>query len=216
MACANPHSLIEAESDSEFDNALHNADILLPDGAGIILAAKVLDLPIKERVAGNEFFIGLNEKSKGERIKYYFLGSTEKVLSLIKERLNREYPHIEIVGIYSPPFKTAFTDEDNKKMIDAINTAKPDVLWVGMTAPKQEKWIYQNREELQIPFACAIGAVFDFYAGTHDRAPQWVCNMGLEWLPRLLNDPVRLWRRNFVSTPLFLFKLLGEKLRKRK
>jgi len=107
MACANPHSLIEAESDSEFDNALHNAEILLPDGAGIILAAKILDLPIKERVAGNEFFIELNEKSKGKKIKYYFLGSTEKVLSLIKERLNREYPHIEIVGIYSPPFKNS-------------------------------------------------------------------------------------------------------------
>jgi len=101
-------------------------------------------------------------------------------------------------------------------MINAINTAKPDVLWVGMTAPKQEKWIYQNRKKLKIPFAGAIGAVFDFYAGTHDRAPQWVCNMGLEWLPRLLKDPVRLWRRNFASTPLFLIKLLGEKLRKRK
>ena len=214
MACANPHSLVVASKDSEFKKALRNADLLLPDGIGILLAAKILGSEIKERVAGYEFFQGLNEKTKEEKIKYFFLGSTENVLSLIKKRLSREYPHIEVVGVHSPPFKETFTEEDDEKMVDIINKAKPDVLWVGMTAPKQEKWIYKNRNKLQVPFIGAIGAVFDFYAGTRNRAPQWVCNIGLEWLPRFVREPVRLWRRNIVSSPIFLKNILIDRLKR--
>lgn len=214
MACVNPHSLVVASRDPCFSNALQNADVLLPDGAGIILAARVLDIPVKERVAGFEFFLGLTEKLalRGGG-HYFFLGSSKHVLDLIVARLRREYPNITVCGTYSPPFKETFSEKDNAQMIEAINQATPDVLWVGMTAPKQEKWIYQNRDKLKVPFIGAIGAVFDFYAGTKKRSSPFWQKLGLEWLPRFLNEPRRLWERNLKSTPVFLWWVLKEKLK---
>jgi N-acetylglucosaminyldiphosphoundecaprenol N-acetyl-beta-D-mannosaminyltransferase len=213
LACANPHSLVTASKDSAFMLALQNADLLIPDGAGIVLAAKILNLPIQERIAGSDFFLALSDAAEKNRgLRYFFLGSREDVLKRICERLSREYPSVEVCGTFSPPYKEEFDDDDNKTMIDLINAAKPDVLWVGMTAPKQEKWIFKNREKLSVPFIAAIGAVFDFYAGTIKRpSPLWQ-RLGLEWLGRFIQEPRRLWRRNFVSMPIFLYWVLKEKL----
>jgi len=213
MACANPHSLVVAAANPGFATALRNADILLPDGAGIVLAARMLGLPLEHRVAGMDFFLGLTQRAKGRGgLRYFFLGSSEAVLDLIITRLAREHPDIVVCGKYSPPFKADFSKVENADMIAAINAAKPDVLWVGMTAPKQETWIEAHRGSLNVPVIGAIGAVFDFYAGTRKRAPQWICNLGLEWLPRLLREPGRLWRRNFISTPVFLARVLMQRL----
>lgn len=214
IACLNPHSYVEARHDPMFRESLKDADILLPDGAGVILAARLLNRVLPERVAGFELFTALSERAQAEGgARYFFLGSTQEVLDGIGARLRRDYPAIEICGVYSPPYKAEFSPEDNEAMIEAVNAARPDVLWVGMTAPKQEKWIHVNRQRLNVPLAAAVGAVFDFYAGTRKRAPQWVCRMGLEWLPRLLREPRRLFRRNFVSSPLFLAIVLRERLR---
>ncbi len=215
IACSNPHSLVEARRDPDFSAALANAEILLPDGIGIVLAAKLLGLNIQQRVAGSEFFMEFSRQAQARGgVKYFFIGSTDRVLALLVERLQKEFPDILVCGVYSPPFKDEFDETDNIHMINRINMAKPDVLWVGMTAPKQEKWIYQNRNKLRVPLVGAIGAVFDFYAGTKKRAPDWVCKIGLEWLPRFLREPKRLFRRNFISSPLFLFMVLQEKFRK--
>lgn len=213
VACANPHSLVVAKNDPEFSKALVTADILLPDGVGIILAAKIMGLDLTERVAGSDLFLGLSDKANKEGgLRYFFLGSTQEVLDKITVRLSKEYPNITICGVLSPPFKAEFSDEDNREMIDIINQAKPDVLWVGMTAPKQEKWIYKNKDKLDVPVMGAIGAVFDFYAGTVQRSPEWACRMGLEWLPRLIREPRRLFKRNFVSSPLFLYMVFKSRL----
>ena len=213
MACANPHSLVEAAGDGAFKHALHQADILLPDGAGILLAAKILSLDIKERVAGTEFFIELTRLcDKQGQVNVFFLGSTEQVLENLVKQINENFPKVNVCGTYSPPFKSEFSEQDNQAMVDAINAANTDVLWVGMTAPKQEKWIYQNKDKLDVNFIGAIGAVFDFYSGSKKRAPEWICKMGLEWLPRLLREPGRLWKRNFVSSPLFLMAVFKQKL----
>lgn len=212
MSCINPHSLVVSRTDKLFKEALDESDILLPDGSGIILAAKILGKPIHERVAGLDFFTGLSSVANNEKkIKYFFLGSTDNVLEKISKRIADEYQNIEVCGVLSPPFKTEFTVADNDLMIQIINDAKPDVLWVGMTAPKQEKWIYQNRDKLDVPLMGAIGAVFDFYAGTIKRSPEWACKMGLEWLPRLLREPKRLFRRNFISSPVFLLMVFKNK-----
>lgn len=212
MACANPHSLIEARSDSLFAAALNKADILLPDGAGILLAAKALNLSIPERVAGTEFFLTLTKLcNQQEHIKIFFLGSTDEVLCKLVVQINQEFPQVDVCGTYSPVFTDEFSDDDNQSMIDAINNVQPHILWVGMTAPKQEKWIYQNKDQLNVNFIGAIGAVFDFYSGSKKRAPEWVCRLGLEWLPRFLREPGRLWGRNFVSAPLFLIAVFKQK-----
>jgi len=214
MACANPHSLTVAAKDNIFRQALKRADILIPDGTGIIIAAKILGLPCTEKVAGTDFFLGLSrEANKRGGIKYFFLGSSEKVLGLIEERMKRDFPAFEVCGTYSPPFKAEFSKEENEAMIDAVNNVRPDVLWVGMTAPKQEKWIYENRDKLNVPFMAAIGAVFDFYAGTKQRSSGFWITIGLEWLPRFLKEPRRLWERNLKSTPIFLWWIIKEKIR---
>jgi len=215
MACANPHSIVTAFNDPVFKTALHGADVLLPDGSGILLAAKLLNLPLKEKVAGSDFFRECNRKADTiGGIRYFFLGSSEKVLKLITERLNREYPNILVCGTYSPPFKPEFSEKDNTAMVRAINDTRPDILWVGMTAPKQEKWIYANRDKLNVPFIGAIGAVFDFYAGTKQRSSDFWIKLGLEWLPRFLKEPKRLCERNLKSTPIFVWWIIREKLRK--
>ena len=139
-------------------------------------------------------------------------GGSEKVLALIKTKAAEVYPNIT-VETYSPPYKPEFTDEDNRAIIDAINAAKPDLLWIGMTAPKQEKWAYKHWNELDIDCHCGtIGAVFDFFAGTVERAPVWWQEHSLEWLYRLLKEPKRMWRRYLIANTLFLWNITQEKL----
>ena len=215
MACANPHSLVVASRDSEFMEALKNADVLIPDGVGVVLASRAMKTPIRDRVSGTEYFIKMTEMAQNNGgAKYFFLGSSENVLARIRSRIQFEYPSIVVCGTYSPPYKDTFSDSDNCRMLSAINKAKPDVLWVGMTAPKQEKWIYSNRIKLEVPFIGAIGAVFDFYAGTKARSSVFWQHLGLEWLPRFLREPGRLWERNMKSTPIFLRWVVREKIRR--
>lgn len=216
MACANPHSLVTASQDQIFADSLKNADILLPDGKGIEMAAWILNLPRVHRVAGLEFFCKLSQElHKGKGTRYFFLGSTNQVLKLITERLRKEFANIEVCGTLSPPYKTEFSEDESRQMISAVNGAQPVVLWVGMTAPKQEKWIYQNRNQLQVPFIGAIGAAFDYYAGTKERASLFWQRLGLEWLPRFVKEPKRLWKRYFISLPIYLYWVVREITRKR-
>ena len=140
-----------------------------------------------------------------------FMGSSEKVLDLIVKRAAEVYPHLKIVT-YSPPYKPEFSEEDNMAIVEAINAADPDLLWIGMTAPKQEKWTYSHWNELNIHcHVGTIGAVFDFFAGTVERAPIWWQRHGLEWLYRLLKEPKRMWRRYIIGNTLFLWNMLKEK-----
>ena len=141
----------------------------------------------------------------------FFMGSSEKVLSMIRENAKVDYPNIRI-DTYSPPYKPVFSDEDNALIIEAINASDPDLLWIGMTAPKQEKWAYSHWNELNIHCHCGtIGAVFDFYAGTLRRAPEWWQNHSLEWLYRLIKEPKRMWRRYLIGNILFIKNVLREK-----
>ena len=140
-----------------------------------------------------------------------FMGSSELVLDLIKGTAAFDYPFLEVVT-YSPPYKAEFSEEDNQAIIRAINEANPDLLWIGMTAPKQEKWTYSHWKELDIHcHVGTIGAVFDFYAGTAKRAPMWWQDHSLEWLYRLIKEPRRMWRRYVIGNPLFIWNILKEK-----
>ena len=213
FVCANPHSLVEARHDPLFQQALHYGDLVTPDGTGIVLASKMLGGSIRERVTGSDIFQGLNEAlNKSKNKSCFFLGSTEQTLTDIQAKMAIEYPNIKFAGSYSPPYKAEFNEDESRQMIEAVNLAKPDVLWVGMTAPKQEKWIYQHRVKLDVKFMGAIGAVFDFYVGNVKRSHSVFQQMGLEWLPRLLQEPRRLFRRNFISSPLFLAMVMAQLL----
>lgn len=152
-----------------------------------------------------------NSKFRERPLTVMFMGSSQKVLDLIVKRAAEVYPHLKIVT-YSPPYKPDFSEEDNKAIVEAINAADPDLLWIGMTAPKQEKWTYSHWNELNIHcHVGTIGAVFDFFAGTVERAPIWWQRHGLEWLYRLLKEPKRMWRRYIIGNTLFLWNMLKEK-----
>lgn len=152
-----------------------------------------------------------NSKFRERPLTVMFMGSSQKVLDLIVKRAAEVYPHLKIVT-YSPPYKPEFSEEDNKAIVEAINAVDPDLLWIGMTAPKQEKWTYSHWNELNIHcHVGTIGAVFDFFAGTVERAPIWWQRHGLEWLYRLLKEPKRMWRRYIIGNTLFLWNMLKEK-----
>lgn len=159
-------------------------------------------------LADNPKFKIQNSEFRSPQRTVMFMGSSEKVLDLIVKRAAEVYPHLKIVT-YSPPYKPEFSEEDNKAIIDAINAADPDLLWIGMTAPKQEKWTFSHWEELNIHcHVGTIGAVFDFFAGTVERAPVWWQRHGLEWLYRLLKEPKRMWRRYIIGNALFLLNVI--------
>lgn len=208
----NAHSYNVAKKDPVFFDALQNGDILLPDGVSVIIAVRLLFGSKIRKVAGADLFYfqmaRLNEKGG----TCFFLGSTDRTLRCIHNKVRLQYPNIK-VSSYSPPFKPYLSSNDSEKMLEAVNSIEPDVLFIGMTAPKQEKWAYTNFDELHAQYICCIGAVFDFYAGNIKRAPQWMIRAGFEWLYRLLKEPTRLGRRYIIGNTKFVFLILKEKFK---
>ena len=215
LACINPHSYVLAIDDSLFSKALHEADWLIPDGVGVVIASKILGGRIHQRVTGSDIFLGvLKEMSLQGGCSVFFLGSSVETLAVIRARMKLDFPNVVVSGTYSPPFKDIFSKDDNERMVKAINDLAPDVLWVGLTAPKQEKWLHEHSEQLNVKVAAAVGAVFDFYGGNVRRSSLVFQHLGLEWLPRLFQQPRRLWKRSFISAPIFLWHVLKLKIRK--
>lgn len=208
----NPHSYCVAREDLTFEQALKDSDILLPDGIGVVWAEKFLNRNSIKKIAGYDLFIFLMNKLELEKGSVFFLGASKATLDKIRLKCKIEYPNVKF-GSYSPPFKKQFSLQDSEIMCQKVNEFKPDVLYVGMTAPKQEKWVYQHKHNLNATVICSIGAVFDFYAGNIVRAPKILINLGLEWLHRSLVS-FRLLKRNLTSNPKFLIYILKEKLKK--
>lgn len=206
----NPHSYVTAKNDVLFEEALRDSDFLIPDGSGIVLAAKQINKKVIKKIAGADLHKFLLEKMNNHGGKVFYVGASQNTLDKIEEKIKKEYPGIKVQS-YSPPFKPEFSSEDNDLIVAKINTFIPDILFIGMTAPKQEKWLHQHKKELDFKVASCIGAVFDFYAGTVERPGQFWINVHLEWFLRLLREPKRLWRRNFLSTPLFLIDIIKYK-----
>lgn len=208
----NAHSYNTALKDAFFAEALMKGDALIPDGASIVMACRKLKAKSQptERIAGWDLFAMEMERLNQKGGTCFFMGSSEKVLKLIREKAKTVYPNIRI-ETYSPPYKPEFSEEENRAIIEAINRANPDLLWIGMTAPKQEKWAYRHWNELDIHCHCGtIGAVFDFFAGTMERAPLWWQEHSLEWLYRLLKEPKRMWRRYIIGNTLFIWNVFRE------
>lgn len=210
----NAFSYDNARKDVLFSEALQKGDVLIPDGISIVKACRFLNAKSqpKERIAGWDLFVYEMEKLNRVGGKVMFLGSSDAVLNLIRQRVAEKYPKIE-VDTYSPPYKPEFSDEENEAMISAINHSNPDLLWIGMTAPKQEKWAYTHLDRLDVHCHIGtIGAVFDFFAGTVKRAPERWQRAGLEWLYRLLPEPRRMWRRYFIGNAKFIYYIMVEKI----
>ena len=211
ISTINAHSYNVACKDPAFYQSLKGSQVLLPDGISIVMAFKLLTGEKIKKIAGADLFFYEMEKLNQNGGKVFFLGSTNAVLKKIKTRASKDFPNVSI-ALYSPPYKTTFSINDNETMINAINAQNPDVLFIGMTAPKQEKWAYQHFNKLNALHIGCIGAVFDFYAGDVRRAPTWIVKTGFEWCYRLFSEPKRLWKRYLFGNASFVQKLLKEKL----
>lgn len=195
VSTINQYSYCLAEKDAQFKEVLKESDILLPDGIAIVVAANWIYGKTLKKIAGADVHAFLLHQLNEQQGSCFYMGASEATLRKIQDCIATDYPNIR-VGSYSPPFKTQFTPSENTEIITAVNTFKPDVLFVGMTAPKQEKWSYEHKNALAVngPIV-AIGAVFDFYAGTVKRPSDAWQRLGLEWLGRFLKEPKRMWKR---------------------
>ena len=200
------HGLHVAYKDQSFRKICNSSDLLCPDGIAPVLIARALGKKA-ERAPGPDLLRAFLVSGHHAGYSSYFLGDTEKTLNELRRRIEVRYPGHRIAGMYSPPFRS-HSQAEVDCMISAINAAKPDVLWVGLGLPKQERWIFSNLEKLRVPVAIGIGAAFAMEAGIVSRAPKWVGRSGLEWLWRLGMEPRKLWRRALIEGPSFIFTIL--------
>jgi len=214
--CApNAYLIVKANEDKELLNILNNAKIALPDGMSSVWYSKTFKKYFLERISGYDFFYNFSKIANKRGYSYFFMGGENIiVLENIKKRLQSEFKNIKMKGYFCPPFMDTFTDEIDDNIVRKINKCNPDILWVGISAPKQEKWIYKNINKLNIKMACPIGATFNFYAGIINRAPTWMQKTCLEWLYRTYKEPKRLFKKYLIYNTKFLNLVLKDVLRR--
>jgi N-acetylglucosaminyldiphosphoundecaprenol N-acetyl-beta-D-mannosaminyltransferase len=211
ISTMNAYSFWVLQKDEIFQKAITNSHLILSDGISIVWAIRMLNGTRLKKIAGTDLLEWELKRLQKNNGKCFFLGSCTGTLKRIYARVKQEYPNVS-VQYYEPPFKPAFSDEDDETMIRAVNSFAPDVLFIGLTAPKQEKWGASNFDRLNVNHICCIGAAFDFYALTIQRAPVWMINAGLEWFYRLLREPKRTWKRYLIGNSAFVALILKEKL----
>ncbi len=206
---SNVHTSVMAADDREYAKVLNSAELVFPDGAPIAKLGRKKGFLNSERVAGPDFMNHMFSVTRDGSISHYFYGSTEETLAALKEKLQKKYPGINIKGMYSPPFRQS-TPEEDEEDIRRINDSGADIVWIGLGAPKQEKWMYAHKNRINAVMM-GVGAGFDFHAGTIQRAPSWLQKLGLEWLYRLFTDPKRLFKRYLVTNiKFFIYLMMGK------
>jgi len=203
--CAAPvHALMVAQDDEEMLAALRGSTLVVPDGMPLVWAANLLGESLDDRVYGPELMLRYSDRcaERGHRVWLYG-GRDQGSLVQLALSMRRRHPEIKIVGGYSPPFRALTSDEEDA-LVQQVNEAKPDVLWVGIGVPKQEKWMARMRERLDVPVMCGVGAAFDFHAGRVPQAPPWMQDRGLEWIYRIAQEPRRLLPRYLYFNPRFV------------
>ncbi len=200
------HGLWLAHEDAQLRNVLNGAELWAPDGIAAVWAARARGHRHVERATGEAIMREYFRRAHERGYSSFFYGDTDATLSALRVALMREYPRHKIAGMFSPPFRTLTPDED-RAIVERINDTRPDVLWVGLGMPKQELWIYEHLDRLQVPVAIGVGAAFSFVAGTVSRCPEWIGRLGFEWVYRLFREPKKLWRRDLLAGPRFLIKV---------
>jgi len=204
--CApNAFMTVKANEDNELLKIINSAEIVIPDGMSSVWYSKTFRDNLLERIDGFKFFYEFSKIANIKGYSYFFLGGKdEEILQKIKNRINKEFKNIEVKGYYSPPFMEDFIGEINETMVEKVNENNPDILWVGLSAPKQEKWIYKNFDQLNVKMAASIGAVFNFYSREVGRAPKWMQDACLEWLYRIYTEPKRLFKKYMIYNTKFM------------
>ncbi len=207
----NVHAAVMAREDADFKNIVNNSFLSVPDGKPIYWVGKIKGNKNIEQTPGPDFFHRLLSVDSSLPLKHYFYGGSQEVLDILIEKVKLNYINAEVVGAESPPFRP-LSEEEIEFSLSRIRETKPDFIWVGLGAPKQEIWMARHWQELQPAVLLGVGAAFDFHAGTVQRAPPLAQKLGLEWLHRLSQEPGRLWKRYFYTNSMFLFYLFKETL----
>ena len=203
----NVDHIVKLESDKEFQEVYKEADLILTDGMPLIWISKLKKNPIKEKVSGSDLFPEVCKLAAYKGYKVFLLGAAEGVAAKAAENLKEKYKGLNVVGTYSPSYGFEKKEHEIQEIIKMINEVKPDILAVGLGAPKQEKFLYNYRKQLNVPISLAIGASIDFEAGNIERAPEWMQYSGLEWFYRLCKEPKRMFKRYLVDD-MKIFKLV--------
>ena len=206
ICVSNVHTTVMSYENKEYKNVQNSAALVFPDGKPLSVVAKMRGYKNISRVTGPDFMEKIFELSDKQNYKHFFYGSTSDTLNKLESELKQKYPKINIVGMYSPPFRKITKDED-KEIINMINKTKPDFVWVGLGAPKQENWMYDHKDKID-GLMIGVGAGFDYHAGNIKRAPKWMQKLCLEWFYRLIQDPKRLFKRYFSTNFKFVWNAI--------
>ncbi len=214
IAVTGMHGVTEAQHDARFKAILNSADLVVPDGMPLVWLSRLRGRGLKRRVYGPELILRFCEETARRGYRHFLYGGAAGTPERLAEILQARFPDLKITGIYSPPFRP-LTEEEDAQIVASIRRAAPDVLWVGLSTPKQERWMHEHRQQLNVPVLVGVGAAFDINSGRTRQAPRWMRDHGLEWFFRLLHEPRRLWRRYLLGGSQFLFyvglELLGLK-----
>ena len=206
------HGVMESQRDATLRRIHNRAGLVTPDGMPLVWLSRLKGHRTVARVYGPDLMLDCCRLSVERGYRHFLYGGMEGVPELLAGKLTTRFPGLQIVGSYSPPFR-ALTPAEDEAIVRRINEAEPDIVWIGLSTPKQERWMAEHRDRLRAPVLIGVGAAFDFHAGLKRQAPGWMRRSGLEWLFRLVTEPRRLWKRYLVNNPLFLGRLLHQTLR---
>ena len=212
IAATSMHGTVEAQHDPAFKRILNSTDLVVPDGMPLVWMGRRQGHHLPRRVYGPDLMLDFCEKTAGRGYRHFFYGGEPGVPERLAESLKRRFPTMEVCGTFSPPFRSLDPEED-QEIVSMISLAAPDVLWVGLGTPKQERWMHEHRDKLHVPVLVSVGAAFDLHSGRRNQAPRWMREHGLEWLFRLLQEPRRLWRRYLIDGTRFVVYLGLDSLR---
>ena len=204
VAVADMHVITEAQHDPTFKHILTSADLVVPDGMPLVWLGRLYGHRLSRRVNGPELMLTFFETTSQKGYRHFLYGGAPGIPERLADILHRRFPGAVVTGTYSPPFRKLTTEEDLQVM-EMIRQANPDVVWVGLGAPKQERWMHEHQDGLDVPVLVGVGAAFDINSGAKRQAPMWMREHGLEWLFRLLQEPRRLWHRYLVHGPQFVY-----------
>ena len=203
------HGVMEAQDDAEFKKILNGAFLCTPDGMPMVWAGKLAGHREMGRVYGPDLMLDVCAWSETSGAKHFFYGGADGVAELLARQLQEKFPRLKIAGTYTPPFRRLTANEE-KQLAAQITAAAPDILWVGLSTPKQEKFMAEYLPKLDVTLMVGVGAAFDFHSGRVRQAPRWMQRSGLEWFYRLCSEPRRLGKRYLRNNPLFLLKSFGQ------
>jgi len=208
----NVDHIVQLQKDAGFSAVYRDAVLVLADGVPLLWASKFLDIPLKEKISGSDLFPRLCEVAARRGYRLFFCGGREGAADMAKAVLEKKFPGLNVVETYCPPLGFEKDKKENSKIVRLIKDAQPDILFVGLGAPKQEKWIHKYKDQYQVPVSIGIGVSFEFVAGMIKRAPLWMQKIGLEWFWRVMMEPGRLWKRYLIDDMVFFWLVLKQKL----